>query len=385
MAFSFNDLFGTSQQQQQQQQQQFSTTNTQPTGQQPQILSPKSKRVVVTNQASIKLTSEQVVPFQTADVDTSKEAGGVKFANEKLVKAYEFLKDDSSEAALKSSRVDKSKEQLEAIKEDGRMQAYGWSLPYKNSIKTSNSGDSAAATTSSSPVLNISVPVPVYCRPLFQKENQAEFDLKLSCASTLNFLFDYKNLADLEYANVIETSRLNCFQSQEQITEQLRMDVFKSSCIWICNFNDIDTHVSILDANKPSDLIKQFTLKTIKIHCLLSVHGAFKGDMECEKPNVKGLVGSTTKAVSKAHKSSSSEAGSEEASAAAGAAANETNELDNITYIEFEAATESLAAGDMEPTNVSTRYPTMWLGSQEGMYVVVGVDNNHRFLFFLRV
>ena len=59
-------------------------------------------------------------------------------------------------------------------KDDGRMQAYGWSLPAKFQPQIPN----AAATRSS-----VSVPVPVYCRPLLE----AEQGLKVSQSFTTTF------------------------------------------------------------------------------------------------------------------------------------------------------------------------------------------------------
>ena len=48
-------------------------------------------------------------------------------------------------------------------KDDGRLQAYGWSLPPKSPSK--NDGEASKMSTS-----NVPVPVPVYCRPLMEKE-----------------------------------------------------------------------------------------------------------------------------------------------------------------------------------------------------------------------
>jgi hypothetical protein len=65
--------------------------------------------------------------------------------------------------------------------------------------------------------------------------------------------------------------------------------------------------VSILDANKPSDLIKQFTLADVKVHCMLSVSGVLKSDMEHESRGEIKLKQQS-----------------------------DANEGDSITYIEFE-------------------------------------------------
>ena len=50
-------------------------------------------------------------------------------------------------------------------KDDGRLQAYGWSLPPKSPSHKSEESD-----TSKMPASNVPVPVPVYCRPLMEKE-----------------------------------------------------------------------------------------------------------------------------------------------------------------------------------------------------------------------
>ena len=69
-------------------------------------------------------------------------------------------------------------------KEDGRMQAYGWSLPAKvpqqgnNSLEgttspapASDDGSSKGGSTGSNAGgSSVPVPVPVYCRPLMEKE-----------------------------------------------------------------------------------------------------------------------------------------------------------------------------------------------------------------------
>ena len=51
-------------------------------------------------------------------------------------------------------------------KDDGRLQAYGWSLPPK-SPSHNREGNSDSSKVAAS---NVPVPVPVYCRPLMEKE-----------------------------------------------------------------------------------------------------------------------------------------------------------------------------------------------------------------------
>ena len=182
--------------------------------------------------------SEQVVPLNNDESISSQDTP----SSEKILKAYEVL----------SPLETKKKKDIES-REDGRMQAYGWSLPTsKNTTQPSNLTN---------------VPVPVYCRPLFKEET----NLRLSCAANVNYTFDSSCLPEaLDFDGLIKNSKFNSFKSES---------THKSSTIWICNLNDNDTHISIFDANKPGDLVQQFTLKSLKIHTLLPVTGVTKEDL----------------------------------------------------------------------------------------------------------
>jgi len=204
-------------------------------------LSPKTRK-------SIKTKVSEPTETDTMTVNLS----------EKAAKAYEFLKDDSQSKSIQIRQID-NKTSL-VVKEDGRMQAYGWSLPSKSSIHLAGDTTNKTVHSKNTP---ITVPVPVYCRPLFEHDN----NLKMSCSSTINFSFDpscVKNCGEL-----IEASPFSHYRSQIQHNE------YKSSCIWICNLNENNTHVSVLDANKPGDLIEQFILKQLKIYCIQSISGNF--------------------------------------------------------------------------------------------------------------
>lgn len=63
-------------------------------------------------------------------------------------------------------------------KEDGRLQAYGWSLPGKVTITT---------TTGKQSSHGVPVPVPVYCRPLAE----ATPEMKIWCAAGVNLAGGY--------------------------------------------------------------------------------------------------------------------------------------------------------------------------------------------------
>ncbi len=237
-------------------------------------LSPKSAKRATTLPQNAKLVSqanaassviEQVVPGGSPRVDSSLLSS---LNPEKISKAYEFLKDDQAQKVKVASSPIKN--DLEAItqtaaRDDGRLQAYGWSLPSLSSAgRKGSTGDGSS--------LPLSVPVPVFCRPLFETDN----NLKLSCATSVKYEFD--KLVTKDSAQLIESSPFSHFKSAKcgSINENIincTVDEYKSSCVWIYSFDENDTHVSIFDANKPSDLLTQFTLKSLKIHCSLGVSG----------------------------------------------------------------------------------------------------------------
>jgi len=63
------------------------------------------------------------------------------------------------------------RQQLRAValeRDDGRLQAYGWSLPAKflMSFASSSSSSSSSGSSSALTSTHVAVPVPVYCRPV---------------------------------------------------------------------------------------------------------------------------------------------------------------------------------------------------------------------------
>jgi hypothetical protein len=93
--------------------------------------------------------------------------------------------DTRSSEKLAARRATERREQYRQVrahvrKDDGRLQAYGWSLPAKlpgcagsvaQTPPASNAGRQLSSSTNQVPV-----PVPVYCRPLTEKEP----DMKVS-------------------------------------------------------------------------------------------------------------------------------------------------------------------------------------------------------------
>jgi len=104
-------------------------------------------------------------------------------------KAYDFLQEDSLSEKSRLQRMKEQKEQYKQVrahvkKDDGRVQAYGWSLPTK--IQNPLSSSDLTKTPSNHVQLiphsktHVPVPVPVYCRPLLENETTGS---KIWCAA----------------------------------------------------------------------------------------------------------------------------------------------------------------------------------------------------------
>lgn len=90
-----------------------------------------------------------------------------------------FLSAWRSSEKLQQRRANERREQYRQVrahvrKDDGRMQAYGWSLP----AKSSNQPISRPSSDGSGRASHVPVPVPVYCRPLTEKEPGMKVNLK---------------------------------------------------------------------------------------------------------------------------------------------------------------------------------------------------------------
>ena len=73
---------------------------------------------------------------------------------------------------MRKEREKERREQYKQVrahvkKDDGRMQAYGWSLPSRLQV----------GVQKESTRIQVPVPVPVYCRPLFEKDTEMKVNI----------------------------------------------------------------------------------------------------------------------------------------------------------------------------------------------------------------
>ncbi|KAM6473373.1 C-Jun-amino-terminal kinase-interacting protein 4 isoform 4-T4 [Liasis olivaceus] len=203
-------------------------------------------------------------------------------------KAFDFLSEES-EASM-ASRREQKREQYRQVKahvqkEDGRVQAFGWSLPqkYKQIINGSGQGDNKMRN----------LPVPVYLRPLDEKDTS----MKLWCAVGVNLsggktrdggsvvgasVF-YNDIAapDMDSGKQRSASQNSLDRLDQELKDQqkeLKNQEELSSLVWICTSTHSATKVIIVDANQPGNILDSFIVCNSHVLCIASVPGARETD-----------------------------------------------------------------------------------------------------------
>eukprot|EP00063_Salmo_salar_P060229 XP_014035064.1 PREDICTED: C-Jun-amino-terminal kinase-interacting protein 4-like isoform X1 [Salmo salar] len=204
-------------------------------------------------------------------------------------KAFDFLNEESESGNMVSRREQK-RAQYRQVKahvqkeDDGRVQAYGWSLPQK--FKVANGGQ-----TLENKMKNL--PVPVYLRPLDEKDAT----MKLWCAAGVNLsggkTRDGGSIVgasvfynDLTSPGPESPLRKTGSQSsldkldqdlKEQGKELLHQEEL-SSLVWICTSTQATTKVIVIDANQPGNVLENFFVCNSHVLCIASVPGARETD-----------------------------------------------------------------------------------------------------------
>ncbi|NXL24751.1 JIP4 protein, partial [Setophaga kirtlandii] len=202
-------------------------------------------------------------------------------------KAFEFLSEET-EASL-ASRREQKREQYRQVKahvqkEDGRVQAFGWSLPQKyKQVANGGQGESKMKN----------LPVPVYLRPLDEKDTS----MKLWCAVGVNlsggktrdggsvvgasvFYNDVTGVdADGNKQQTGSQSSLDKLdQELKDQQKELKHQEELSSLVWICTSTHSATKVIIIDANQPGNILDSFIVCNSHVLCIASVPGARETD-----------------------------------------------------------------------------------------------------------
>ncbi|XP_076227460.1 JNK-interacting protein syd isoform X4 [Nomia melanderi] len=176
--------------------------------------------------------------------------------------------DTISSEKLVARRANERREQYRQVrahvrKEDGRLQAYGWSLPGKPSAPVRQP-----------------VPVPVYCRPL----QESEPGMKIWCGAGVNL----SGGKTRDGGCMIGGSVFYAAEAQEELQENEnqrieaeRLEQQLSSLVWICTSTQnirMMAKVTVIDANNPADILEVFNVCQGHLLCIASVPGAKESD-----------------------------------------------------------------------------------------------------------
>ncbi|XP_068192017.1 C-Jun-amino-terminal kinase-interacting protein 3 isoform X8 [Antennarius striatus] len=201
-----------------------------------------------------------------------------------------------SDSALLARR-EQRREQYRQVREhmrrdDGIMQACGWSVPSRFK-QTGGQTDSAQDSplkrqqTANEKEDNRmkNVPVPVYCRPLVEKDPNR----KLWCAAGVD-LTGWRassqesvpskassGSSDPLHAEEDGSNKKGNSPEKKKLKELQEMDTM-SSRVWILTSTHSASKVVIIDANQPGSLVDQFNVCNAHVLCISSVPAASESD-----------------------------------------------------------------------------------------------------------
>ncbi|MEQ2295344.1 C-Jun-amino-terminal kinase-interacting protein 4 [Ameca splendens] len=199
-------------------------------------------------------------------------------------KAFDFLNEEpppeSSVSRREQKRAQYKQVKAHVQKEDGRVQAYGWSLPKKYKV---NGGPADGKMKN--------LPVPVFLRPLDEKDPT----MKLWCAAGVNLsggktrdggsivgasVF-YSDVSSAESPRKKRGSQSSIDKLDQELKEQQKelrhRDEF-SSLVWISTSTQSNSNVVVIDANQPGNILESFVVCNSHVFCIASVPGARETD-----------------------------------------------------------------------------------------------------------
>ncbi|XP_054615178.1 C-Jun-amino-terminal kinase-interacting protein 3 isoform X19 [Dunckerocampus dactyliophorus] len=206
-----------------------------------------------------------------------------------------FPEDDSALLARREQRREQYRQVREHMRrDDGIMQACGWSVPSRfkqTGGQTDGAQDSPLkrqqTTTEKEDNRMKNVPVPVYCRPLVEKDPNR----KLWCAAGVDLtgwrassqesgpVKAAPNGSDPLHADETEAGKKSNHNSPEKRkSKELQETDTMSSRVWILTSTHSASKVVIIDANQPGSLVDQFNVCNAHVLCISSVPAASESD-----------------------------------------------------------------------------------------------------------
>ncbi|XP_068192020.1 C-Jun-amino-terminal kinase-interacting protein 3 isoform X11 [Antennarius striatus] len=187
-----------------------------------------------------------------------------------------FPEDDSALLARREQRREQYRQVREHMRrDDGIMQACGWSVPSRFKQTANEKEDNRMKN----------VPVPVYCRPLVEKDPNR----KLWCAAGVD-LTGWRassqesvpskassGSSDPLHAEEDGSNKKGNSPEKKKLKELQEMDTM-SSRVWILTSTHSASKVVIIDANQPGSLVDQFNVCNAHVLCISSVPAASESD-----------------------------------------------------------------------------------------------------------
>ncbi|GAB0096283.1 JNK-interacting protein 3 [Sergentomyia squamirostris] len=182
-------------------------------------------------------------------------------------------------------------------KEDGRLHAYGWSLPGSKASPGKSLKQLSITTTGTAG--NFKVPVPIYCQPIAE----ANPHMKVFCASGVNLqggfnrdggcligasiFYSQKSSPKItEIPNVDKNENgSNIGGDLESLDKQITLametsdpNLALSSYVWICTSTHTASTVTVIDANDAGVVLDSFPVCQNHLLCICTVMGALEKD-----------------------------------------------------------------------------------------------------------
>ncbi|CAI5445728.1 unnamed protein product [Caenorhabditis angaria] len=199
-----------------------------------------------------------------------------------MTRSAEFIDPDMISERRAAERREQYKLVREHVKkEDGRVEAYGWSLPNLDNE-------------------NNSVPIPVCCRPLLDNEPS----LKVWCSTgiilrggkdekgqfisgeTVYFSPSIKKGGKAGNELEDEIQRARNLDDRERELDEWQ----SSSLVWVASSNLGKSLIAVFDANNPNMIIETFTACDSHLLCIQAVPGVLEGDPEMNDEQSKKFV-----------------------------------------------------------------------------------------------
>uniref|UniRef100_A0AAY4C4W6 C-Jun-amino-terminal kinase-interacting protein 3 n=1 Tax=Denticeps clupeoides TaxID=299321 RepID=A0AAY4C4W6_9TELE len=202
-----------------------------------------------------------------------------------------FPEDDSALSVRREQRREQYRQVREHMRrDDSLMQACGWSVPprFKQVLHTCHSSipKQQASETERDDNRMKNVPVPVYCRPLVEKDPNR----KLWCAAGVDLtgwkalgqdpagMKPLTNGSDPLTAEEGGENKSEHSSPEKKKSKELHETDSMSSRVWILTSTHSGSKVVIIDANQPGSLVDQFNVCNAHVLCISSVPAASDSD-----------------------------------------------------------------------------------------------------------